>query len=168
MMSVRRHSVIILTAALAVVAATLAPRWWRSLTCQYQFSDFPIKEIAVSSLFSSASGFAGAYVVTTRDCGPSCQSSTITDHRDEKVVADDLLSELGLDYRPDSRLLIAHGRVERGDEYYLLDSQQRFQFLCRTGVVCLPTSVNARHPLTGEIGGFDRPCDVPLGWQAFP
>jgi hypothetical protein len=93
------------------------------------FEDFPTDESATGTLakvdFSgnnpalqfrtqitktAAKGpnFAGRYTVVTWGCGSACQQTAIVDEVTGKIVSFNLMTSGGVDYRLNSRLLIAH------------------------------------------------------------
>lgn len=164
----------VLVAAIAVLVAIVLPRWWRGVNCDYNFSDFAVIDSQAAVADGETSDrFAGWYRVESEPCGSACQNSKIIRQRDDTIIVSGLLSESGLDYRPDSRLLIARAGEMRGDEYYFLNERTGLEPLCRKTALTKNNCANsgplaARHPLTGEIRELSDGCAVPLGWTVFP
>ena len=53
-----------------------------------------------------APNFAGAYVLAAWGCGTECQRFAVIDLRDGRVDVDTAIAPLGVEFRPDSRLVV--------------------------------------------------------------
>ncbi|MDO8559867.1 MAG: hypothetical protein Q7S23_02395 [bacterium] len=124
--------------------------------------------------------FAGHYTVIEWGCGTSCQMHAIVDAKTGGIVEYSLGSAFSLQYRLDSRLLVANPPMYLDElpeapagvavEYYEM-KDARLNLLARqargeTGsMVCIQVITRAKNTFTGEEKDFSTPCAVPSGWE---
>ncbi|TSC76031.1 MAG: hypothetical protein G01um101431_1049 [Parcubacteria group bacterium Gr01-1014_31] len=124
--------------------------------------------------------FAGHYTVIEWGCGASCQMHAIVDAKTGAIVEYSLGSAFSLQYRLDSRLLVANPPLYLDElseapagvavEYYEM-KDGRLNLLARqargegSSMVCIQVITRAKSTLTGEEKDFPTPCAVPFGWE---
>lgn len=133
---------------------------------------------AIESAMGKGVNFAGHYVLATWGCGTSCESSAIIDARNGAIVVFNLLSEEGVAYTKDSRLLIVNPTkdypLERlmgrqvATDYYVLDEGNLYLIAKKVNgkVVsnCVERRLLGEQSITSERRTFSSPCKMPFGW----
>lgn len=143
---------------------------------------------AITAAQAGGPNFAGHYAVASWACGTSCQQNAVVDAASGRIVAFNVGSEYGVDYRLDSRLLVVNPPERLAESrlpvpkpaesgYYEMTSLGELAEICAipvpglptaggNGTACIQVITPARNPETGEERDFPTPCDVPQGWEA--
>lgn len=95
---------------------------------KYKFEDYPVVEnmkgesqplnleshprgfefkTLITETYKSGPNFAGHYTVVEWGCGTGCQNHVIVDNLTGNIIKDEIASNYGIEYRKDSRLLVA-------------------------------------------------------------
>lgn len=128
--------------------------------------------------------FAGKYTVVSWECGQGCFESIILHTGSGDVVATGLLSTFGLEYQPDSTLLIVnphvyaefidsvpiHLRGTFSTDYYLFENEELNMIFKQNtnGTLskgCPELPARARNVITDELRTFTSQCSIPTGWE---
>ena len=129
--------------------------------------------------------FAGHYRVVEWGCGTGCQSFSVVDVRDGRIVAYNIPATYGAHFSLESRLFVTNPQenataltdpqtsVSATSERYVMEEGDEGELAliatadARTGMplVCIQMIASAKNLITGETREFPTPCDVPSWWE---
>lgn len=148
------------------------------------FSTRPDAKMFITKIIEGAQAgpnFAGSYTVVDWGCGTACQMNAVVDAQTGEVVEYAFGSNLGLEYKLNSRLLIANppfqfrGMAEAKPagifvEYYEFKDGE-LTLLARqepgdsVALSCAQVITHAKNMFTEEVKSFSSPRTVPFGWE---